>query len=1026
MINNMDIVGKLWGFCNKLRHDGVDSSDYIEQLTYLLFLKMANEKGISVPKGYDWQSLLTKDNGALVFHLESILHKLKNESGILGQIFAEPVSRVKNGDVLKGLIKEIDEIHWTSIDADVVGLAFEELIGRVANDGKKGAGQYFTPRPLIQTIVNVIRPNPFEEEKSNFKISDVACGTAGFLVVACEWIKKNREKEYKIYGNLKKFQKKIFYGQELVQRPRRLALMNLFLHGIDASETIALGDSIEGEQNEDKFDIIITNPPFGNKGAAPTIRDFPVKTSDKQLNFVQHIIEKLKEGGRAAVVLPDSCLSSDKAKEIWEYYLDKESNINLHTILKLPNGTFAAYANGIKACVIFLQKGLPTKNIWIYDARTNVINVTKKSRPLNTDFFNDFEKEYLLDPNGHAKRKETERFKKFTLKQIKENGFNMDFKWLRDNILDSDLHDLNDPNEIIEHIFQLLDGIKKDLEPSLELFKKKRPHDLLNWENHKLSEVLISLESGSRPKGGVGTLSTGIPSIGGEHLDNTGSFNFSNIKYVSEQFVDLMTNGKIEQNDILIVKDGATTGKVSFVDNNFPFPRAVINEHVFICRISKLLNSKYFFWYLWSEVGQNKIRESFAGVIGGIRQSFAEELDIPIAPIKEQNQIVNTLNLIFEKINIIIKKINKIPKALEVYRSLVLERAIAGTLFEKWHKEENENLINSKENLGLKIPETWSFIKLKNLVEKPEYGSSRKSSDTGKIPVLRMGNIQEGTIDWNHLKYSSNEEEIQKYLLNKDDILFNRTNSPELVGKTAIYKEGKPAIFAGYLIRLRCKKDLNPDYLNICLNSPYAKRYYEIVKVDSNNQSNINATKLIDFLIPYPSSISEQTRIVVLVEKFLKKANEAEQKYNDASQLIFRLQKTVLNMAFRGELSELQLNEKPVSSLLETIRKEKEQIDKKKKELRIIMMKNKKQTKISDQEFDDQLQEKLKITFGNNVFTSKEMEKCFYTIAENMEYDDFTDKLTQFLREPLSKEDSEPFLIQIFDKKQKSLLLRIR
>ncbi|HMZ59778.1 MAG TPA: N-6 DNA methylase, partial [Leptospiraceae bacterium] len=191
----MDIAGKLWNFCNKLRHDGVDSSDYIEQLTYLLFLKMAEEKELPVPNGYNWQSLLNKENGTLVPHLEKTLNRLKNEEGILGQIFAEPIVRVKNGEVLKALIKEIDEIQWTLIDADIVGSAFEELIGRVANEGKKGAGQYFTPRPLIQAIVNVIKPNPFET--SSFKISDVACGTAGFLVVASEWIKKHYYEELK-------------------------------------------------------------------------------------------------------------------------------------------------------------------------------------------------------------------------------------------------------------------------------------------------------------------------------------------------------------------------------------------------------------------------------------------------------------------------------------------------------------------------------------------------------------------------------------------------------------------------------------------------------------------------------------------------------------------------------------------------------------------------------------------------------------------------------------------------------------
>lgn len=417
----MDIVGKLWGFCNKLRHDGVDSSDYIEQLTYLLFLKMADEKAIPVPKGYDWQSLLVQENGSLIPHLEALMLRMKNEKGILGAIFEEPVSRVKNGDILKALIKEIDSIEWTKIDADVVGLAFEELIGKVANEGKKGAGQYFTPRPLIRSIVNVMKPNPFESE--DFKLCDVACGTSGFLTLAHEWFRENHKKKLTKDQRLK-IETKTYYGQELVQRPRRLALMNMFLHGIDASETILLGDSIDGKQDDNTFSVILSNPPFGSKGSAPTNRKFPVKTSDKQLNFIQHIIEKLKDGGRAAIVLPDSCLSSDAAKKVWAHYLDIEKSgnevCNLHTVLKLPEGIFAAYANGVRACVVFLEKGKPTETLWMYDGRKDVQKVTTRSNILSEEHFEDFEKCYF-------KRVATDRFKPHTYEEIVEKGFELSF-----------------------------------------------------------------------------------------------------------------------------------------------------------------------------------------------------------------------------------------------------------------------------------------------------------------------------------------------------------------------------------------------------------------------------------------------------------------------------------------------------------------------------------------------------------------------------------------------------------------------
>lgn len=424
----MDLVNKLWGFCNKLRHDGVDPSDYIEQLTYLLFLKMADEREEIVPEGYDWKSLKSKDDNDLIPHLELILDRLKREPGILGDIFTDPVSRVRNSHILKELIAEINSVKWTEYDTDVVGLAFEELIGKVANEGKKGAGQYFTPRPLIRSIVNVIKPDPLENPR--FRIGDVAAGTAGFLVVAYEWFKETYHGKKVKKDDLSRIINDTYFGQELVQRPRRLALMNMFLHGVNAK--IKLGDTIYGNEQDLTYSCILTNPPFGNKGASQIPdRLFPVKTSDKQLNFIQHIIESLSDGGRAAIVLPDSCLSNDTAKKIWAHYLDPNKSYNavcnLHTILKLPEGVFAAYANGIKACVVFLQKGVSTERVWIYDARKDSAKVTTKSNMLNAAHFDDFETSYGNDPNGRSKRKETDRFRQFELEHIRNKKYDLSF-----------------------------------------------------------------------------------------------------------------------------------------------------------------------------------------------------------------------------------------------------------------------------------------------------------------------------------------------------------------------------------------------------------------------------------------------------------------------------------------------------------------------------------------------------------------------------------------------------------------------
>ncbi len=473
-MDSSGIVSKLWGFCNKLRHDGVDSSDYIEQLTYLLFLKMADEKGMVVPEKYNWKELLAaarkKDvKDAVVLQLMDTMEHLKKEKGILGQIFAEPVSRVKNSSILGSLIEEMELTKWTSFDADVVGLAFEELIGRVANDGKKGAGQYFTPRPLIQTIVNVMELNPFGKNVQEFKICDVACGTAGFLVVAAEWMKQHCAKALEKKENKQRFETSTFYGRELVVRPRRLALMNLFLHGIDASETLTLGDSLYSDEvfEAEQYDCVLANPPFGNKGAnqAPVNRGFPVKTNDKQLNFVQHIIHVLKTGGKAAIVLPDSCLTDDKAREIWAHYVGN-GLINLHTILKLPRGIFAAYAGGVKACVVFLEKGKETQGTWIYDGRTNAEHFTKKTRPLTVEFFTPFEDAYK-----RSKREETERWHYFSLEQIQAKGYALNFKWMQDENL-MDLDEISDPKELIELAVENLQDAIKELNEILVILNK--------------------------------------------------------------------------------------------------------------------------------------------------------------------------------------------------------------------------------------------------------------------------------------------------------------------------------------------------------------------------------------------------------------------------------------------------------------------------------------------------------------------------------------------------------------------------
>ncbi|MBI5056128.1 MAG: N-6 DNA methylase [Nitrospirae bacterium] len=464
-----DIVNKLWGFCHTLRHDGIDYGDYIEQLTYLLFLKMADERDIEVPKGCGWASLKELSGTSLTDHYSKILRKLREAQGILGDIFAQSMPRFNNPVNLKRIINMIDEEHWSEMDVDVKGAAFEGLLEKAASEGKKGAGQYFTPRVLIQSIVRVMKPDP--RDVRDFTICDPACGTGGFLVCAYEWLIEQTKGAFD-RKDIKRIKSATYYGQDLVPRPRRLALMNLFLHGLEAK--IYLGDTIYEPNRGELYNCVLTNPPFGTKGAnqSPVRDDFTIETSNKQLNFVQHVMNILKPGGRAAIVLPDNCLFENKAGEVFEILMQ---DCNLHTVLRLPRGTFTPYSQGVKANVIFFQKGVQTENVWIFDARSNVPGITKKDRPLASKHFEEFEKCYSKNPNGQSKRKDSGeggRFRKFHVDEIKERNFKLDITWLKDESLE-DSDGLPDPQDLASEAITELEAMVDDLRDIVSLVEKE-------------------------------------------------------------------------------------------------------------------------------------------------------------------------------------------------------------------------------------------------------------------------------------------------------------------------------------------------------------------------------------------------------------------------------------------------------------------------------------------------------------------------------------------------------------------------
>ena len=480
-----DVVQKLWGFCHTLRHDGIDYGDYIEQITYLLFLKMANERGIDLSRTpvssggrYDcsWPALAEPRMQPLTEHYREVLRALGEQEGLLADIFAGAIPRFNNPVNLKRLISLIDETEWTALEVDVKAAAFEGLLEKAASEGKKGAGQYFTPRLLIQSIVRCVRPDP--RAVDGFRICDPACGTGGFLVAAYEWLTSELRGEALDGDVAQRVRRGTYFGQELVPRPRRLALMNLYLHGLEPE--IKLGDSIyeppagisSGTDPEPRrFDVVFTNPPFGTKGAnqIPERRDLAVKTSNKQLNFLQHVLTILKPGGRAAVVVPDNCLFADQAGEVFRILTQV---CDLHTVLRLPNGTFTPYSPGTKTNVVFFTKGAPTENVWVYDARTNVARVTKKDRPLTTSHLAAFEACFGSDPNGRARRDPRDswegRWRSFPIAEVQARSFKIDsLKWLKDESVDGD--ELPEPEELASDAIAELEGAVEELNAILEL-----------------------------------------------------------------------------------------------------------------------------------------------------------------------------------------------------------------------------------------------------------------------------------------------------------------------------------------------------------------------------------------------------------------------------------------------------------------------------------------------------------------------------------------------------------------------------
>jgi type I restriction enzyme M protein len=488
--NTSSIISKVWSFATVLRDDGVGYGDYLEQLTYLLFLKMADEfsrppyrRALPVPQEYNWQSLTDRRGAELEAHYARTLRELANARGFLGQIFTKSQNKIQDPAKLFKLIDMIDREQWSTLGADIKGKIYEGLLEKNAEDTKSGAGQYFTPRALIRAIVECVRPEPMKT------IADPACGTGGFFLAAYDYIADPAH--YELNREEKEFLKtKTFHGNEIVAGTRRMALMNLFLHNIGDFENdshISPADALISEPTY-RVDYVLANPPFGKKSSMTFTneeggqdtedltynrQDFHVTTSNKQLNFVQHIRTLLKTDGKAAVVLPDNVLFEGGVGETVRRKLLETTN--LHTILRLPTGIF--YKQGVKANVLFFDNRPAarepwTREVWFYDFRTNV-HFTLKKNPLQFEDLRDFIACY--SPGNLPRRRETwhpetnpeGRWRKFTYAEVTaRDKTSLDITWIKDKSL-TDLDHLPDPDilaaEIIDHLQAGIEGFQEIL-----------------------------------------------------------------------------------------------------------------------------------------------------------------------------------------------------------------------------------------------------------------------------------------------------------------------------------------------------------------------------------------------------------------------------------------------------------------------------------------------------------------------------------------------------------------------------------
>ncbi|EMA6344094.1 N-6 DNA methylase [Bacillus cytotoxicus] len=681
-MNNNEIVSKLWGLANVLRDDGITYQQYVTELTYILFLKMMKEQETEsvIPEGYRWDDLLAKEGIELKEFYQALLLKLgssETENERLRAIYSSASTSIDEPKNLEKLIKSIDELDWYNAKEEGLGDLYEGLLEKNASEKKSGAGQYFTPRVLIDVMVELIDPKPGE------KLNDPAAGTFGFMIAADRYLKEKTDDYFELTSEQAEFQKKeAFTGMELVKDTHRLALMNALLHDIEGP--LEQGDTLSANGKWMKnFDVVLTNPPFGTKkgGERATRDDLTFETLNKQLNFLQVIYNSLKKDGnaRAAVVLPDNVLSNDTIGS--EIRRDLMNKCNLHTILRLPKGIF--YAKDVSTNILFFERGKSdsknTEGVYFYDLRSNMPSFGVRT-PLVKEHLKGFVNAYSAKDRSEV---DDPRWTYYSREEISKNGDSLDL-----GIIEKTVHLITNNNistsELIQSTISNLDkaiiilkGIDekiKRINLSSDLTEKNNDNKVnfefkydipASWKWVKITEVLKKMKNIDPAK----LECENFHYIDVDAIDNK-NHNLREYKIVPVKDAPSRAKRVIDKNDVLISLVRPYLKNIALID--FEDGKLIGSTAFYVCKCNELISPEYLYYYLLSNTCTAYLKKYTKGDNSpSVRTSDFEKLYVPLPPISEQLRRVKEVNDIFKQIDEVIELTNNEEIMNELKKSIL-------------------------------------------------------------------------------------------------------------------------------------------------------------------------------------------------------------------------------------------------------------------------------------------------------------------------------------------------------------------